>query len=104
MENSQSATRSWLKNKIIADKPGTKDLQDTVLEFLNGQERWSKDLGPFEVEEEHYIVGYVKLKDIYPLIGGKHKKWDITVFAESKRGEIVERKFVSEDGNDEKCG
>ena len=57
-----------------------------------------------EYTEPHYRVKGEMLKDIYPLIGGKHKKWRVYALCIDKNtNEIVEKSFESETGNQAKA-
>ena len=68
-----------------------KDIRTKVCEGLVGHKRWSQIGEPKYIREDHYYVIGNKLKDIYPLIGGKHKKWVIMAFAKKPDGTIEER-------------
>jgi len=53
-----------------------------------------------EVSEPHFKLYAVKLKDIYPLIGGKNKKIRVGVAVMDKDGQVQQREFVSHSGNE----
>ena len=78
------------------------NLRHAICEGLTKRKRWDV-MSTVEHTEDHYgLVGH-KTKDIYPLIGGKHKKWKVYVFCWDKATQtLVEREFDSGSGNENK--
>ena len=79
----------------------TTKFQHSICEFLVGHDRWEV-VKEFEHAEEHFRLTGVKIKDIYPLIGGKHKKYKVCVVVQAKNGEVHAKEFVSSSGNEDK--
>ena len=74
-------------------------LREQICVALVGHERWTR-IGEAEITEPHFQLYAVKLKDIYPLIGGKHKKIKVGVSALDKDGNVQNREFESISGKD----
>ena len=48
------------------------------------------------------MLSGVKIKDIYPLIGGKHKKYKVCVVLQDIEGKVHTKEFESASGNEDK--
>ena len=85
--------------EILSDK--MKPARQAICEFLIGRNRWEA-MSKLEEYGDHYVVTGFKHKDIYPLIGGKHKKIIAKAFVLDRHGNIQERDFNSGSGNEDK--
>ena len=66
-----------------------------------GYERFTV-IDRFDHTANHFMLSGVKLKDIYPLIGGKHKNYKVCVVLQDQEGQVHSKEFLSPSGNEAK--
>lgn len=74
-----------------------KGVKHGLIEWVMGRKRWEVEASWF-VYEDHYAMAAQIIKDIYPLVGPKHKKLPIKVYCLDRNGGVQERDFVSKEG------
>ena len=89
------------------NNPDVARFRSQISESICGSGRWEEVLdelihkgeGP---EGAKWVITAIRRKDIYPLIGGKHKKWFINVQCIGSDGKYISQKFESAAGNSAK--